>query len=76
MFKSSMVGTVAALTAVLVILGLCWASYQLGHSQAKIEYITKEKEVFRYEKDCAVSVLAQPNIGDDAIAGLFDSGRL
>nr|DAI24822.1 MAG TPA: hypothetical protein [Caudoviricetes sp.] len=71
MFKSSVVMLGVAFVAVL-----CLFSYQLGRSQAEIKYITQEKEVIRYEKKCTTNILVQPNVDDDAITRLFDSGRL
>ena len=68
MFKN-----LALITAVAVLCILC---YQLGKSRAKIKYITQEKEVVRYEKNCAAGLLAQPNVTDDTITRLFDSNLL
>jgi len=51
-------------------------AYWLGTTKAEIQYITKEKEVVRYEKNCATGLLGQPNIDDDAIVRLFNNNQL
>lgn len=51
-------------------------SYYLGASNAKIQYVTKEVEVIKYEKVQACNLLARPNLGDDDISRLFDTGQL
>lgn len=71
MFKSTVVMLGIACMALL-----CLFSYQLGKSQAEIKYITKEKEVIKYEKDCATGILAQPNVDDDTITQLFGNNLL
>ncbi|MEI3544788.1 MAG: hypothetical protein V8R23_00670 [Alphaproteobacteria bacterium] len=54
-----------------------WAfAYWLGTTKAEIKYITKEKEVIKYEKTCATDILAKPNLADDAIVQLLDAGKL
>lgn len=55
---------------------MCFMSYELGKSQAKVEFVIQEKEIVRHEKNCAVNILAEPNINDDAIVELFDNGLL
>lgn len=51
-------------------------AYWLGTMKAEIKYITKEKEVIKYEKTCATDILAKPNLADDAIVQLLDAGKL
>lgn len=54
-----------------------WAfAYWLGTTKAEIKYITKEKEVIKYEKTCATDILAKPNLADDDIMQLLDTGKL
>lgn len=54
-----------------------WAfAYWLGTTKAEIKYITKEKEIIKYEKTCAAGLLAKPNLADDAIVQLLDAGKL
>lgn len=54
-----------------------WAfAYWLGTTKTEIKYITKEKEVIKYEKTCATDILAKPNLADDAIVQLLDAGKL
>lgn len=54
-----------------------WAfAYWLGTTKAEIKYITKEKEVIKYEKTCATDILAKPNLADNAIVQLLDAGKL
>lgn len=54
-----------------------WAfAYWLGATKTEIKYITKEKEVIKYEKTCATDILAKPNLADDAIVRLLDAGKL
>lgn len=54
-----------------------WAfAYWLGTTKAEIKYITKEKEVIKYEKTCATDILAKPNLADDVIVQLLDAGKL
>lgn len=60
-----------------ILLVVSWfCAYWLGTTKAKIKYITQEKEVIKYEKTCATNLLAQPNLADDAIVQLLDTGKL
>lgn len=62
---------------VIVTLLASWLfAYWLGTTKTEIKYITKEKEVIRYEKTCATNLLAQPSLADDAITRLLDAGKL
>ena len=71
MFKNTMV-----ILGICAVATLCFMSYELGKSQAKVEFVIQEKEIVRHEKNCAVNILAEPNINDDAIVELFDNGLL
>ena len=51
-------------------------AYWLGTTKAEIKYVTKEKEVIRYEKTCATNLLAKPSLADDDIVRLLDAGKL
>ena len=57
-----------------------WLCYWLGEKDAKIEYITREVEVVRYEAKCEIQamskVMAKPNLNDNNIIKLYETGGL
>lgn len=68
------VGIWALSLLLIVLFGL--ACFKWGASQAKVEIVEKEIEVVKYETKEVYKIMAQPNLGDDDIIRLYDSGKL
>ena len=59
-----------------IVVGAYCAGYVVGSANTKIEYVTKEKEVIRYEAKEAAKIHAQPNLGRDSLLELMRIGKL
>ena len=64
------------LATILLIGALCFACYEIGKSNAKIQIIEKEKEVIRYVEKEKAKIASKPNAGRDDIIRMFKSGIL
>lgn len=61
---------------IIVVAGAYAFGYSSGKSNTTIQYITKEKEVIRYEAKEAAKIHAQPNLGRDSLLELMRIGKL
>lgn len=72
-----MVNTVIrwAVSLVMVIV-LCFAFYEIGKKQAKIEVVEKQVEVIRYVEKQKSLIQARPNVGRSDLLELMRAGKL
>lgn len=61
---------------IIIVVGAYAFGYSSGKSNTTIQYITKEKEVIRYEAKEAAKIHAQPNLGRDSLLELMRNGKL
>lgn len=60
----------------VIIGGAYFAGYKLGSSNAKIEYVVKEKEVIKYVAKETAIIHSKPNAGRNELILLYKSGKL
>jgi hypothetical protein len=60
----------------LLVLVLCFLSYQLGKSHSKIKIVEKEVEVIRYDTKSKEEIYQKPNATRDTLLRLMRAGSL
>jgi hypothetical protein len=61
---------------IIIVGGAYYAGYSSGKSNTTIQYITKEKEVIRYEAKEAAKIHAQPNASREQLLDLMKKNML
>lgn len=59
----------------LIIIGMCYLSYQLGKSHSKIQIIEKQVEVIKYETKSLQKVYSHPNPDRDFLLKRMRAGQ-